>query len=50
MASGKPQRAAKCGAAPEAVTDIDPKLEWLDGANTYIIRLNLPGKLLASFF
>jgi hypothetical protein len=47
MASGK---STKCGAAaPEAIADIDPKLEWLDGANNYIIRLNLPGKFLVSF-
>ncbi|RLN25507.1 15.7 kDa heat shock protein, peroxisomal-like [Panicum miliaceum] len=40
------QRAAKgCAApAPDAcVADIDPKLECLDGATTYIIRLSLPG-------
>ncbi|PUZ56056.1 hypothetical protein GQ55_5G264800 [Panicum hallii var. hallii] len=41
------QRAAKGGAAapaPDAcVADIDPKLECLDGATTYIIRLTLPG-------
>ncbi|CAO2203858.1 unnamed protein product [Urochloa humidicola] len=46
MAStSKAQRAAKGGAAaPEAcVADIDPKLECLDGANSYIIRLSLPG-------
>ncbi|CAL4955982.1 unnamed protein product [Urochloa decumbens] len=46
MASSKAQRgaAAKSGAAPEdCVADIDPKLECLDGANAYIIRLNLPG-------
>ncbi|CAL4955983.1 unnamed protein product [Urochloa decumbens] len=44
MASSKAQRAAKGDAAPEAcVADIDPKIEWLDGANTYVIRLNLPG-------
>ncbi|CAO2165357.1 unnamed protein product [Urochloa humidicola] len=47
MASSKPKRgAAKCGAAPApeaCVADIDPKLECLDGANTYIIRLSLPG-------
>ncbi|RLM92778.1 15.7 kDa heat shock protein, peroxisomal-like [Panicum miliaceum] len=40
------QRAAKGGAAapaPDAcVADIDPKLECLDGATTYIIRLTLP--------
>ncbi|KAF8696745.1 hypothetical protein HU200_036375 [Digitaria exilis] len=50
MASCMPQRAAKKGGAavapppPDAcVADIDPKLEWLDDASTYIIRLNLPG-------
>ncbi|CAO2183527.1 unnamed protein product [Urochloa humidicola] len=46
MASSKAQRgAAKGGAAPAeaCVADIDPKLECLDGANTYIIRLSLPG-------
>jgi hypothetical protein len=46
MASCKPKGAAK-GGVPVAcggVADIDPKLEWHDGANSYIIRLNLPGK------
>jgi hypothetical protein len=48
MASCKPKGTAKGGvaAAPVAcggVADIDPKLEWHDGANSYIIRLNLPG-------
>jgi len=47
MASCKPKGPAKgiAAAVPEAcgVADIDPKLEWHDGANSYIIRLNLPG-------
>jgi hypothetical protein len=49
MASGEPKGSAKgARGAPEAcaVADIDPKLEWYDGANTYIIRLNLPGNIL----
>ncbi|KAJ1284090.1 hypothetical protein BS78_03G177300 [Paspalum vaginatum] len=45
MASScKPKGSAKGGAAPEAcVADIDPKIEWHDGAHSYIIRLSLPG-------
>ena len=54
MASCKPKGPAKgiAAAPPEAcgVADIDPKLEWHDGANSYIIRLNLPGNLLYSMF
>ncbi|ONM40872.1 uncharacterized protein [Zea mays] len=46
MASCEPKGSAKgARGAPEAcaVADIDPKLELYDGANTYVIRLNLPG-------
>ncbi|KAL6615019.1 hypothetical protein ACP70R_037289 [Stipagrostis hirtigluma subsp. patula] len=51
MAISKTQRSSAKGgeapppaaAQPAGVADIDPKLEWLDGAAAYVIRLNLPG-------
>jgi hypothetical protein len=48
MAIGKPQQrsAAKQGDAtppPTGDVEIDPKLEWQDGATGYVIRLALPG-------